>query len=217
MPTTEFVVAPLKPGIEIGEPDNEGTKAIKECGDTLNKADGLQRVRIGTQVENPSNFQMAVIWDHIDKHKEFMAKDTYKPFLERFLSVAAGHPEIIHADMVPEGAVNKAFEAPVTEIATFYFGGEPPADYIDQVLKFGEAVNKEQPEGYHGSAVGLTHEDIEKDGHKGKGAVLTIGWSSVDAHMKFRETETFKSLAPVLRNGVKTANVVHVAFLTVEQ
>lgn len=60
MPTTEFVVAPLKPGIEIGEPDNEGAKAIKECGDTLNKADGLQRVRIGTQVENPSNFQMTV-------------------------------------------------------------------------------------------------------------------------------------------------------------
>lgn len=146
-----------------------------------------------------------------------MAQDSYKPFLERFMGIAAGRPDIIHADMVPEGAVAKAFAAPVTEIATFYFGGEAPSDYLDKVLEFGKALEKEQPEGYLASGVGITHEEIEKDGHKGKGAVLTIGWTSVDAHMKFRETETFKTGAPVLRNGVKTANVVHVAMMKVAE
>lgn len=58
-------------------------------------------------------------WEHVDKHKEFMAKDEYKPFLERFMSVAAGKPSIVHADMAPEGAVNKTLSAPVTEVATF--------------------------------------------------------------------------------------------------
>lgn len=60
MPTTEFVVAPLQPGAEIGDPDNAGAKAIKECGDTLSKTDGVQQIHFGMQVENPSNFQMAV-------------------------------------------------------------------------------------------------------------------------------------------------------------
>lgn len=60
MPTTEFVVAPLQAGTEIGDPDNAGAKAIKECGDTLSKTAGVQQIHFGTQVENPSNFQMAV-------------------------------------------------------------------------------------------------------------------------------------------------------------
>lgn len=156
-------------------------------------------------------------WDSIDKHKEFMAQDSYKPFLERFLSVAAEKPEIVHADMVPDGAIIKTLSAPVTEIATFYFGGEPPSDYIEGVMKFGEALEKEQPEGYLGSAVGLTHEEIERDGHKGKGAILTVGWSSVDAHMKFRETSTFKDNIKHLRNGVKAMEMHHVAMMNIAE
>lgn len=153
-------------------------------------------------------------WDSLDKHKEFMAQDSYQPFLDSFKSITTDKVSLFHADLQPAGAVSKALSAPVTEIATFYFGGEAPSDYLEGVLKFGQATEAANPEGYLGSAVGLIHEEVEKDGHKGKGAVLVVGWSSVDAHMKFRETQTFKDQAPALRNGVKTADVVHVALLS---
>lgn len=60
MPTSEFVVCPLQAGIEIGDPNNAGAQAIKDCGDTLSKADGLQQVHFGMQVENADTFQMIV-------------------------------------------------------------------------------------------------------------------------------------------------------------
>lgn len=60
MPTTEFVVAPLQPGIEIGQPDNAGAQTIKACGDTLSKAAGLQDIHFGMQVENANQFSMIV-------------------------------------------------------------------------------------------------------------------------------------------------------------
>lgn len=97
------------------------------------------------------------------------------------------------------------------------FDGEAPSGYLEGVMRFGEAMEKEQPEGYLGSAVGITHEEIEKDGAKGKAAILTVGWSSVDAHMKFRETPTFKDNIGLLRNGVKASEMHHVAMMAIAE
>lgn len=70
----------------------------------------------------------------------------------------------------------KAFNAPVTEFATFYFGAEPPEGYLDGVHKFREAASKQNVDGMHTSAAGLTYEEIEREGVKGKGAVLVVGY-----------------------------------------
>jgi hypothetical protein len=36
---------------------------------------------------------------------------------------------------------------------------------------------------------GTTYEEIEREGVKGKGAILLIGWESRDEHMAFRDTD----------------------------
>lgn len=44
---------------------------------------------------------------------------------------------------------------------------------------------------------------------------LCIGWTSKDAHMRFRETELFKKNIGLLREGVGSAEVYHVSFKAV--
>ena len=118
-----------------------------------------------------------------------------------------------HADFKPEGSLNKTFSAPVTEIAVFGFEGNPPEGYIDEVTKFGKILDEEKFEGYLGSSIGVTYEDLERDGVKGKAAVLAIGWQSVDVHMAFRESQTFKDNIHLLRSSAKSIDMNHVAFL----
>ena len=144
-----------------------------------------------------------------------MAAAHYQPFLQRFLTIADGSPSIAHADLEPAGAVSKALAAPVTEVATFYFDSAPPGDALDNAHKFVKMVEDGHTEGYLGAAVGVTHEEIEREGVKGKGLVIAIGWASVDAHMKFRETETFKENIDLLRTGAKEIEMHHVAFMKV--
>lgn len=143
-----------------------------------------------------------------------MAAEEYKPFLNRFLTIANGKPTMVHADLKPEGDLSRALSAPVTEVATFYFGGQAPPDYLEGVLKFRDILNKEQSDGFLGAAAGVTHEDdVEREGVKGKAAVLLIGWESVDKHMAFRESSTFKENIGLLRNGASKIEMHHVQFM----
>jgi hypothetical protein len=50
------------------------------------------------------------------------------------------------------------------------------------------------------------------EGVQGKLFAAFIGWPSVEAHMKFRETEDFVKVVSHLRAGPKGASVHHVAF-----
>jgi hypothetical protein len=145
--------------------------------------------------------------------KAFMATEGYQPFLQRFLTIAGGKPSMVHADLEPAGDVTRAMAAPVTEVATFYFGGEAPADYIQGVHKFRDILEKEKSDGYLGAAIGITHEEIEREGVEGKGAVLIIGWESVEKHMAFRESSTFKDNIALLRNGAQKVEMHHVQFM----
>jgi len=69
-----------------------------------------------------------------------------------------------------------------TEVATFHFDDAPPSDYIEGVIRLGKML-EEKADGFLGLAVGITHEDIEREGVRGKASVASIGWESVDKHM----------------------------------
>lgn len=140
-----------------------------------------------------------------------MNSEAYGPFFNQFKSIAAGAPKIVHTDFTPSGALETVLAAPVTEVVTCYFDSSPPEDYVPKASSFleqGKGV-----EGYRGGAVGTTYEEMEKDGVKGKGAVLAIGWESVQKHMEFRETEKFKENIGLLRQGAKGIEMGHVQFM----
>ncbi|EME77976.1 uncharacterized protein MYCFIDRAFT_70693 [Pseudocercospora fijiensis CIRAD86] len=214
MPTTEILVAPLTAGSDIGDPDNAAAVVMKEVGDRLAATAGVQQIYFGTWVESPDTFQLLVNWDKMDSHKAFIATEVYQPFLQRFLTMTAGAPRMIHADMQPESEFSRAVAAPVTEVATFYFDGEAPADYLEGVEKFRQVIEKDGADGYLGACVGSTYEDDnEREGVKGQAAVVLIGWESVDKHMAFRETSSFKDNIKWLRNGAQKIEMHHVQFM----
>lgn len=56
-------------------------------------------------------------------------------------------------------------------------------------------------------------EGNEGEGKEGKGFVLLGGWESVDAHMRFRETEVFKENVGYLRGNHGGVEMVSLFFL----
>jgi heme-degrading monooxygenase HmoA len=156
----------------------------------------------------------SIVWDSLQAHKDFEAQDSYKPFAQKFLSLAGGKPTIVHADFEPHSALEAAVAAPVTEVATFVFEGAIPDGYASGLEAFRSAAETQAASsGYKGASFGFVKEEVEVDGVKGPAAVLAIGWESIDAHLAFRETQTFKDNIHHLRTGVKASSIHHVQFL----
>ncbi|TKA71980.1 hypothetical protein B0A55_06992 [Friedmanniomyces simplex] len=195
MPTTEIAIMPLKAGADIGDYESPAASVLNNTFDTLRTMDGMQQLNFGTQLEGPVEAAAH------DQSVDFMASEAYGPFMQRAGAIVDGEVSIVHADFKPEGALSKAFSAPVTEVATFYFHGEPPSDYVENVGKLDKTL--QSVDGYLGYAIGITHETVEKEDVKGKAAVVTIGWQTKEAHMAFRETQAFKDNIHLLRSESK--------------
>lgn len=99
--------------------------------------------------------------------------------MKRFGTIIGDAVTLNHVDFRPEGGVSRATSAPVTEVATFYFDSGPPDDAFESCQKFIENCEKETGQAVLGWAYGITHEEIEREGVKGKGAVLLIGWYDI--------------------------------------
>ena len=140
-----------------------------------------------------------------------MQTEAYGPFMQRFGEVVSGPPQLIHVDFNSPGSLSKALSAPITEIATFYFDGEPPSDYGSGVEKAEQWIG--DGDGYLGSAWGTTYEEVEREGVKGKAAVVVIGWQSYEKHMAFRAREDFREKIGMLRGGSKAIEMHHVAMM----
>jgi hypothetical protein len=112
-----------------------------------------------------------------------MAKDIYQPFRNNLKPVLGGDIAVTHQDQKPDGGLQKSMGAPVTEVATFYFDGAPPDDAYESCKKFIDICEKDGGAKVYGWSYGITQEEIEREGVKGYGAVLTIGWENVEAHM----------------------------------
>lgn len=75
--------------------------------------------------------------------------------------------------------------------------------------------------GYKGYAGGWSIEEVDQakaDGGKAKVFTGLVGWSSVQAHLDFRETQEFKDNIHLLREAkdVVAMDVFHVGFLEVQ-
>lgn len=214
MPTTEIALIPLTPGTAIGDPSNPGAAVLASVASTLRQQPGFCSMHFGTQVESPEVLQMLFDWDSVSDHETFIASDAYTPHLQRCATIMAGPVDIFHVDFEPAGALSTALKAPVTEIATFYCEGEPGKDWKTNAAKAGEWLEKEATAaGYLGGAYGITHEEVEYKGVKGKAAVIAIGWTSKEAHMNFRETQTFKENIGLLRGEAKAIEMHHVVMM----
>ena len=121
-----------------------------------------------------------------------------------------------HANLNPHppSAAVSSTSSPVTECLTCYFSELDPA-YEEDFNKFIAAV-KENAKGAR-AAGGWLVEDVEHEkigsGKKGKAFVGFLGWESVEAHQKFRETKAFSENIHLIREGPVALEVHHTVFV----
>lgn len=126
----------------------------------------------------------------------------------------SGPVDMHHVDFQPPSALSKALSAPVTEFATFYCSPAPASNWLSNAAKAAEWLEKEASSaGYAGMAYGVTHEEVEYKGVKGRAGIVAIGWGSKEAHMEFRETQTFKENIGLLRGEAKAIEMYHVVMM----
>ncbi|EXJ66106.1 uncharacterized protein A1O5_10721 [Cladophialophora psammophila CBS 110553] len=207
---TEVVFLPLKEG---NDPQGQKLKATLE---TILKQGGPLRMYSGAQVEHPNVHNLFIDWTSIGHHEKFIAWEGYKAFLDDAVSICEGPPNLYHVHFEPFPPTAAFSE--VTEFITIYFpanySAEDQKTFHENMKKFGSIVQRDW-EGCRGAAGGWVAEELEdpKTSEKAKVYVELIGWESVDSHMKFRETQSFRDNLHLLRGAKDLKNVVmvHVA------
>lgn len=118
----------------------------------------------------------------------------YQQMLERLEPILGGSPQLVHFELKSPSDLAAAISAPVTELATLYLR-EKMSSFDDDMSSFAKIL-AERAEGFLGSAFSWIMEDVEHEsfgpGVKGRAVVLAIGWSSISAHMTFKETSAFQ-------------------------
>ncbi|KAK0353206.1 hypothetical protein LTR91_008754 [Friedmanniomyces endolithicus] len=165
------------------------------------------------QLEHVDMLEAFITWESLEKHYEFKKTPDHGPVLANLIKLRARPVTPYHVDFRPFTAFIRATEAPVTEVATFYFEGAAPTAVLDRFTRFREVLNKQHVSGVMGAAAGLSHEELESEGVKGTAAVLVIGWESVDAHMAFQKTQLFKDSVGLLpMTEAKRVEMHHTSF-----
>jgi len=211
--TTEVIMIPLLPGLDLDTGD------AKEIWDsilsTIADQPGCQKVFYGRQVEHPDTLQGCINWDSLASHQAFEASPAYGPFMESVEKLIAGEPTLYHTTMPLTTPFAGPATAPTTELVSLYFElSYPQADFDASWAEFARLFN-ENAKGFHGCAGGWSIEEVEREdieGGKARVFLAALGWDSVEAHMAFRETPTFKEAIPLLRGGAKAIEVHHVKF-----
>ena len=146
-----------------------------------------------------------------------MAEPVYGPFGKHLMSIVEGPLTMYHANLNPHppSAAVSSTSSPVTECLTCYFSSQDPS-FEKNFDKFVAAVS-EDAEGVKAAAGGWLVEDVEHEkigsGKKGRAFVGFLGWESVEAHMKFRDTDAFNENIHLLREGPVALEVHHTVFV----
>jgi hypothetical protein len=100
--------------------------------------------------------------------------------------------------------------APVVELLRMHFPADVDTAKVEKVWTEFMEILADNAEGYHSMSCGWVVEDLdyEKVDGKAKGFAVGIGWESVEAHMKYRDTQIFKDSIVKVRNIGKGSVVV---------
>ncbi|RMZ80855.1 hypothetical protein DV737_g2812, partial [Chaetothyriales sp. CBS 132003] len=192
---TEIVTLPLLDGQTPHDPTSRAATIMKETFDTLAQQPGFQRLYWGTESENPNNWRLAIDWDTVDHHINFTKTD--QP------------------------------STPATETLLAFFPSsysQADQDQFEADFKnFVSALETHAADVYTATASGWVVEELpipnsESLDEKGKAFIAFIGWTSVQAHLDFRNAQAFKDNIHWLRGAkdLKGIKVVHVASTLVE-
>ena len=151
----------------------------------------------------------------MEAHKAFVNSREYGPFSTRFSKFLSGPAALHHANLSPHppAPATSSTRSPVTECLTLYHPTTVDTSSFDEKWSSFRSTLEQHAEGFKASSAGWIVEELEYEGEKTKGFAIFTGWESVDAHMKYRDTEHFKESIGPLREGLKGVKMHHVTFL----
>ncbi|KAJ4393401.1 hypothetical protein N0V93_002611 [Gnomoniopsis smithogilvyi] len=223
MAVTEFGPMVVKPGLDVMDESTPEGKIVHSAwkGVTSEKT-GPFRVYWGMEVESPENLWSFFDFESVEEHKKF-AKEHGIHHVKDFDKVF--ERSVFQKHLGDETFPPTAFKSPVTEIMLAYFpsgiSSEAKAAATERIAQFKEnGLNKcaDVQAANFGWAV---EHDFAVPGEEGKTATalsLLIGWPSIDAHMRFRETDAFKESIGLIRGmeGLLRVTMCHVKCKTIE-
>ncbi|EXJ70199.1 uncharacterized protein A1O5_06267 [Cladophialophora psammophila CBS 110553] len=224
MGVTEIVFLPLQDDKFPNDQTSPNGQLHHHLIQTILSQPGVQRVYWGREIENPLMLRWFVDWDDIENHKRFMNADAYRPFVERIGTIVAGAAKAYHAQLRPHPPVAALSNttSPITEVVTMWFPNTYPQKDQDNVTEDVEnfiSIFENHAHNYTASAAGWVDEEIDIPGmeERGKAYVLLVGWTSVEAHMQFRETQAFKDSIHFVMGAknLKKIEAVHVSLTEV--
>ncbi|CAI6311744.1 unnamed protein product [Periconia digitata] len=205
MTITEVGRMVVKPGLDVMDDSTEAGQILRGIYKSVITAPGgPSRIFWGTEVENPLKLWGFIDWDTVEDHEKFArshGQELTKPY-----------PKILESGEFTKHIVVKPFppkvlHSPVTEVMVAYFPSNISQSTKDaNSARFQEFTEKglntcSEVQGIS-YGWGLENDfplrDQEKD-QKGTMFTALIGWSSIDAHMAFRETNEFKESIHLLR------------------
>ena len=170
------------------------------------RTDHLQISHIATADERNKD------WESDDKRNAWQTNSAYGPATKDIASILTDKGELYEVDFASHEESLKAFSAPITELVRFYFEGDAPETYFDDFRKAGEKLREDGVRGIVATAAGITIEDHEHDGVKGKVAIVVVGWESLEHHMEFLKSQTMQDTSTLLRSSSKAIKFNHVNF-----
>lgn len=223
-PVTEFSAIKLQPGLTPAAIDD----GIRKLAEATLAAPGCNGFYTSLVHEDPSRMYMLVDWASLEAQQEFAQQDLYLgliielvtacvdpgvPPIGYHVALSPAAPAVLHNNDSRRGAT--APSSPAVELLHVYFppGTAADAEIERQVGRFLGTLDG--IEGFSGqTAVGWALEELEyKDGEKCRVLVMGIGWESVAAHERFRDTEAFKEIVPIFMGipGQKGVEAVHLS------
>ncbi|KAK8105187.1 uncharacterized protein PG998_004594 [Apiospora kogelbergensis] len=216
-PVTELVEFALPPSADL-------TTAFPAVCKTLKQQSGCRAARYSRHHEDAAKLTFFIDWDSISAHEAFCANTlVYDPF---YASLAPFHtaeapltPYHVAFDPPAAGVLDVA---PAVEVLHLNF----PVDYdlqreqatLKTIGEFFAIAQKAAGEGgtdllVGTPAVGWVAEEREAKDEKVRVLVVAIGWKSVEAHMQYRDTDTFRESIGMIRglDGLKGISVYHVS------
>ncbi|KAF4919790.1 hypothetical protein CGCVW01_v007551 [Colletotrichum viniferum] len=217
---TEFSYFASKSGAPFPDPDTPEGKDIKHMLETAAAQPGAGRIYWGHAVEKPHQQWLFLDWDSVEEHLAYRTTpehDVVAKSMSSYLDWTDGYIKHIVTKPWPPTILA---EAPVTEVLTLFFPAEldeaAKEDLSKQLEEFKVKALDTSPD-FNGIAYGWSKENdvpiTGEDGKTGNLLVAFIGWPSVEAHLKFRETEAFKENIGLLRGmkAIVKLGVFHVA------
>ncbi|KAH0565130.1 hypothetical protein GP486_001481 [Trichoglossum hirsutum] len=217
-PITQLTVLSLLPNATVEDGSSEPGRIWASALETIALQPGHRHTYWGRQIEDSSILHLHIDWSDISAHRAFLDSQTYKSFSAALSSVLAKPPTIRHANLAPHplASIFSKKDSPVTELVTFYLpsplSATTQADFDSTIAAFSAHLTA-KAEGSTANAGGWVVEELD---HAEVGRVraylAAYGWTSVDAHMKYRETKDFLETIVWVREKIVKGEMYHVVF-----